>query len=152
MIFIEKIENLSPDISEQLVKSAAAGAMRHQAGPEDADLTIVLTDDAQLRTLNRDYLNVDAPTDVLSFSSDQTDPETGSRYLGDILISVDRAAAQAGEAGHAVEAEVQLLVVHGVLHLLGHDHADPDERAIMWKAQAEILSNLGLGNIEIREI
>jgi probable rRNA maturation factor len=151
MIFIEKIENLSPDISEQLVKSAAAGAMRHQAAPEGADLTVVLTDDAQLHTLNRDYLNVDAPTDVLSFPSDQTDPETGSRYLGDILISVERAAAQAAGAGHAVEAEVQLLVVHGVLHLLGHDHAAADERAIMWRAQAEILSNLGLDGIEIRE-
>ena len=151
MIFIEKIENLAADISEQLVKNAAAGALRHQSAPEDAELTIVLTDDAQLHALNRDYLNVDAPTDVLSFPSDQTDPETGSRYLGDILVSVERAAAQAAGTGHAVEAEVQLLVVHGVLHLLGHDHAAADERAGMWRAQAEILSNLGLGNIEIRE-
>jgi probable rRNA maturation factor len=152
MIFIEKIENLSPDISEQSAEGAAAEALRHQSAPEDAELTIVLTDDAQLHTLNRDYLNVDAPTDVLSFPSDQTDPETGSRYLGDILISVERAAAQAAGAEHAVEAEVQLLVVHGVLHLLGHDHAAADEKARMWKAQAEILSNLGLGNIEIREV
>jgi probable rRNA maturation factor len=151
MIFIEKIENLSPDVSEQLMENAAVQALRHQAAPEDADLTIVLTDDAQLHTLNRDYLNVDAPTDVLSFPSDQTDPETGSRYLGDILLSVERAAVQAAGAGHSVEAEAQLLVVHGVLHLLGHDHADPAEKARMWKAQAEILSSLGLGHIEIRE-
>jgi len=151
MIFIEKIENLSPDLSEQLLERAAAEALRHQSAPEDADLTIVLTDDAQLHKLNREYLGVDAPTDVLSFPSDQTDPETGSRYLGDLLLSVERAAAQAAGVGHAVEAEAQLLVVHGVLHLLGHDHAEAEEKARMWKAQAEILSILGLSNIEIRE-
>lgn len=152
MIFIEKIENLSPDIDEQLVENAALQALRHQDAPEGADLTIVLTDNAQLHDLNREYLHVDAPTDVLSFPSDQTDPETGSRYLGDILISIERAAAQAAGAGHALEAEVQLLVVHGVLHLLGHDHGDPEEKAVMWKAQSEILSGLGLGHIEIREV
>ena len=151
MIFIEEIENLAYHISDALVENAALEAMRGHFAPTDADLTIVLTDDAQLRTLNRDYLDVDAPTDVLSFPSDQTDPESGLRYLGDILVSMERAAAQSAAAGHALEAEVQLLVVHGVLHLLGHDHAEPEEKAQMWKAQAEILSRLGLGAIEIRE-
>ena len=151
MIFIEEIENLAYHISDALVENAALEAMRGHFAPTDTDLTIVLTDDAQLRTLNRDYLDVDAPTDVLSFPSDQTDPESGLRYLGDILVSMERAAAQSAAAGHALEAEVQLLVVHGVLHLLGHDHAEPEEKAQMWKAQAEILSRLGLGAIEIRE-
>ena len=151
MIFIEKIEDLSPNIAESLVEKAAAEAMRHQVAPEGADVTIVLTDDSQLHALNKEYLMVDAPTDVLSFPSDQTDPETGSRYLGDILISVERAAAQATAAGHATEAEVQLLVVHGVLHLCGHDHAELEEKSRMWQAQAEILSKLGLGNIQVRE-
>ena len=151
MIFIDKIENLSPDIAEPSVESAAVEALRHQTAPDPADLTIVLTDDAQLHELNKEYLGVDAPTDVLSFPSDQTDPETGSRYLGDILISVERAAAQASAAGHPTEAEVQLLVVHGILHLLGHDHGDPEEKARMWQAQAEILAALGLTHIEIRE-
>ena len=94
---------------------------------------------------------MDAPTYLLSFPSDQIDPETCSRYLGDILISVERAAAQAAAAGHATEAEVQLLVVHGVLHLMGHDHAEPEEKSRMWQAQSEILVKLGLGSIEIRE-
>lgn len=151
MIFIEKIENLSPDVAEPSVEIAAIEALCHQAAPDSADLTIVLTDDTQLHALNKEYLGVDAPTDVLSFPSDQIDPETGSRYLGDILISVERAAAQASAAGHVVEAEVQLLVVHGVLHLLGHDHGQVEEKARMWQAQAEILAKLGLGNIEIRE-
>ncbi len=150
MIFVEKSENLLPDIPDELVEKAASAALRHQSAPDNADLSIVLTDDAQLRGLNRDYLGVDAPTDVLSFPADQTDPETGSRYLGDILISIQRAGQQAAGAGHPLEAEVQLLVVHGILHLLGHDHAGADEKARMWQAQAEILSSLGLGKLEIR--
>lgn len=151
MIFVEKIKNLLPDISNDLVEKAAGAALRHQSAPNDAALSIILTDDAQLRGLNRDYLGVDAPTDVLSFPADQTDPETGSPYLGDILISVQRAGEQAAGAGHSAEAEVQLLVVHGVLHLLGHDHADVDEKARMWQAQAEILAQLGLAHIQVRE-
>jgi len=88
---------------------------------------------------------------VLSFPASETDPETGARYIGDIIISVPYAARSAEKAGHPVESELQLLVVHGVLHLLGHDHAEPKEKARMWKAQAEILELLGLGNIQIRE-
>jgi len=111
----------------------------------------VLTNDARLQQLNRDYLGIDAPTDVLSFPASETDPETGARYIGDILISMPRAQAQAETAGHSMESEVQLLVVHGVLHLLGHDHAEPEEKSRMWMAQAQILESLGLGNIQIRE-
>ncbi len=115
------------------------------------DLTIVLTDDAHLHKLNREYLGVDAPTDVLSFPASETDPETGVPYLGDILISIPRAAQQAQAAGHPVETEVQLLVVHGTLHLLGHDHAEAEEKARMWKAQAEVLSRLGLSHVKIQD-
>ncbi len=88
---------------------------------------------------------------MLSFPASETDPESGARYIGDILISIPRAQSQAEAAGHPLEAEVQLLVVHGVLHLLGHDHAEPEEKARMWKAQAEVLDSLGLGSIQIRE-
>ena len=122
-------------------------ALTHQSA--DGDLTVVLTDDARLQTLNRDYLGIDAPTDVLSFPASETDPETGARYLGDILISIPRADAQAKAAGHPLEAEVQLLVAHGVLHLLGYDHAKAEEKTKMWKAQAEVLERLGLTGIEI---
>ena len=151
MIFLEKIDNLDPDIPVDRVEAAALQALKHQSAPENTDLTIVLTDDNQLHELNRQWMEVDAPTDVLSFPSDELDPESGNRYLGDILISVQRAADQASGSGHTVEAEVQLLVVHGVLHLMGHDHAGVDEKARMWKAQAEILTGLGLGSLEIRE-
>ena len=119
--------------------------------PAAADITIVLTDDAQLHELNRDYLGVDAPTDVLSFPASETDPETGAQYLGDILISIPRATQQAEAAGHPVEAETQLLVVHGTLHLLGYDHAEAEEKTRMWEAQAEVMSRLGLSYIRIQE-
>ena len=132
------------------LETAAAEALRG-AGSADADLTIALTDDAHIQTLNRDYLGHDSPTDVLSFPAGERDPETGALYLGDVVISVPRASAQAGEAGHSLEAEVQLLVVHGVLHLLGHDHAEAEDKERMWAAQAEALERLGLGGINIRE-
>jgi probable rRNA maturation factor len=135
----------------RLLERAAKAALEHQSASMDSDLTVVLTDDARIQELNRDYLGIDAPTDVLSFPASETDPETGSPYLGDILISLPYAARSAAQAGHPLEAEVQLLVVHGVLHLLGHDHAKVREKAKMWKAQAEILESLGLGHIKIRD-
>jgi probable rRNA maturation factor len=136
-------------VSSELVERAALAVLTHQSA--EGDLSIVLTDDAQLRQLNRDYLGVDAPTDVLSFPSAETDPETDAVYLGDILISVPRAREQAGAAGHPLEDELQLLVVHGALHLLGHDHAEAEDKSRMWAAQAAILESIGLAGIEIRE-
>lgn len=135
----------------ELLERAAHAALTHESESLDCELSIVLTDEARLHELNLNYLGIDAPTDVLSFPASETDPETGARYIGDILISIPRAQSQADAAGHALESEVQLLVVHGVLHLLGHDHAEPEDKARMWKAQAEILESLGLGNIQIRE-
>ncbi len=151
MINIESSLDPLPVAAELIERAAGAAnaALAHQSG--EGDITIVLTDDAQLQRLNRDYLGFDAPTDVLSFPASETDPETGARYLGDILLSIPRAESQASAAGHPLESEVQLLVVHGVLHLLGHDHANAEEKSKMWKAQAEILKSLGLSEIEIRE-
>jgi probable rRNA maturation factor len=151
MIFVEKIDKLDPDIAVSIIEIAARAALKHQSVTEESDLTIVLSDDNQLRDLNMQWMGVNAPTDVLSFPSDEIDPESGCRYLGDIIISVQRASEQAKAAGHAVESELQLLVVHGILHLMGHDHAEALEKTRMWLAQAEILGGLGLGSIEIRE-
>ena len=139
------------DIPPALVERAARLTLKHQKESVDVNLSVVLTDSRKLRTLNRDYLGIDAPTDVLSFPASESDPQTGARYIGDILISVPYAARGARKAGHPLEAELQLLVVHGVLHLLGHDHAKPREKARMWKAQREILTTLGLGDIQLRE-
>jgi probable rRNA maturation factor len=147
MIHIESEISFPKDLLER----AARTTLEHEAQSLDSELSVILTDDARLHELNLKYLGVDAPTDVLSFPASETDPETGARYIGDILISVPRARTQAEAAGHSLEAEVQLLVVHGVLHLIGHDHAEAEEKARMWKAQAEILERLGLGPIQIRE-
>ena len=147
MINIESETSFPQDLLER----AARTALEHEAQSLESDLSIILTDDARLHELNLNYLGVDAPTDVLSFPASETDPETGARYIGDILISIPRAQAQADAAGHPLEAEVQLLVVHGVLHLIGHDHAEAEDKARMWKAQTEILKQLGLGQIQIRE-
>jgi probable rRNA maturation factor len=144
------IETETP-FPEDLLERAARAALEHESQSPEAELSIILTNDARLHELNLNYLGVDAPTDVLSFPSLETDPETGAQYIGDILISIPRARAQAEAAGHPLEAEVQLLAVHGVLHLLGHDHAEPEEKVRMWNAQAEVLNRLGLGNIQIRE-
>lgn len=121
----------------------AARAARPEPG-SPVELTIVLSDDRQLQELNRQYREIDAPTDVLAFPSGEIDPESQAEYLGDVLISVERARAQAEAGGHPLQAELQLLVVHGVLHLLGHDHGEPDEKERMWQAQAELLKKLGL--------
>jgi probable rRNA maturation factor len=135
---------LTLDISSSLIPD-------FEFTPAKVDMTIVLTDDAQLHELNREYLGVDAPTDVLSFPAAESDPETSTQYLGDILISIPRAKQQAEAAGHSVEAEAQLLVVHGTLHLLGHDHAKVKDKARMWKAQAEVMSGLGLSHIKVQD-
>jgi probable rRNA maturation factor len=147
MIHIESKISFPQDLLER----AARTTLEHESQSLDCDLSIILTDDARLHELNLNYLGVDAPTDVLSFPASETDPETGARYIGDILISTPRAQTQAEAAGHSLESEVQLLVVHGVLHLIGHDHAEAEEKARMWQAQAEVLKKLGLGQIQIRE-
>jgi probable rRNA maturation factor len=124
------------------LRAAARASLQHQGAPQPTGLTIRITSDEALRALNRDFLGEDHVTDVLSFPSGDLDPESSARYLGDIAIAYPRARAQAAQGRHPVWAELQLLVVHAVLHLLGHDHAEPAERARMWAAQAEILRRL----------
>lgn len=145
------IDNQQDFLESALLQRAARLTLDLESAPVDADITIVLTDDAQLHELNKEFLGVDAPTDVLSFPASESDPETGTPYLGDILISIPRATEQAQAAGHSVEAEVQLLVVHGTLHLMGHDHAEAEEKARMWAAQAEVMSRLGLSYVKIQD-
>jgi len=128
---------------ERKLKAAVQAALQHQGAPK-AELTVVLTGDARVRTLNRQYRGMDKPTDVLSFGDIDQLGESGNLYLGDVVISVPRARAQAAAAGHSLSAELQLLAVHGALHLLGHDHAQPAQRRKMWAAQDAVLSQLGL--------
>ena len=152
MIEISHSSTLNQKLDKVLLERAARAALENQSAPQDATLSILLTDDAQIQSLNREYRGFDTPTDVLSFDVHERDPETGFLYLGEIIVSVPYAAKQAHKNGHPLEAEVQLLIVHGVLHLLGHDHAEAEEKAKMWSAQTEILARLGLAEIKIQEI
>ena len=132
------------DLANSAILERAASETLYYAGAsEPVELTIAIQGDEALAGLNRQYLGIDAPTDVLSFSTNEIDPDSGARYLGDVLISFPRAQAQAEAGGHGALDELQLLVVHGVLHLLGYDHAEPSEKEAMWAAQAEILGRLG---------
>lgn len=99
-------------------------------------LTVTFVGPEKIQQLNRDFLESDSITDVLSFPSDgEIDPETGRVYLGDILICYQRALEQADRAGHAVMEEISLLFIHGLLHLLGFDHAEEEEKQEMWHLQ-----------------
>ncbi len=148
MINIMISDPFTDAVNSKKLEQAAIAALRQQKqsaqDDDQSELSIVIDDDARLQDLNNEFLSIDAPTDVLSFPAGEAevDPETGKAYLGDIIISYPRALEQANAAGHAVMDELQLLVVHGVLHLLGHDHAEPEEKARMWIAQGEILQSL----------
>ncbi|MBM3153651.1 MAG: rRNA maturation RNase YbeY [Chloroflexi bacterium] len=150
MIAILRESAAPDDLEDDLLEQAALLVLANQ-NIHAADLTLVLTGDERLQSLNRDFLGIESTTDVLSFPAAETDPETGRPYLGDVVISLPRAARQASQGGHSLTAEVQLLVVHGVLHLLGHDHAGAEEKNRMWAAQDEALERLGLKGIRIGE-
>ena len=108
-------------------------------GAEDAEVSVTLTDDAHVHVLNREYRNVDRPTDVLSFAL----AESGV-VLGDLVISLERAAAQAEEYGHSMLRELSFLTVHGMLHLLGYDHMEEEERLEMEEEQRYVMEELGI--------
>lgn len=140
------VVNLIESVDSADLERAAQHALV-SAGRPQAQVTILLTDDASIQELNRRYAGIDAPTDVLSFSAWEGDPgfvvaPEMAAYLGDIVISVPYAARQAAAAGHALDDELRLLVVHGILHLLGYDHATDAEEAVMWEKQRSILDNL----------
>ena len=152
MIEIQSNAILDEKLDEVLLARAARVALENQSASQNVSLSILMTNDAQIQSLNRKYRGFDAPTDVLSFDVHEYDPETDTLYLGEIIISVPYAAKQAQKNGHPLEAEVQLLVVHGVLHVLGHDHTKAEEKAKMWDAQNEILAHLGLAEMRIQEL
>ena len=133
------------------VKTAVITTLQQQTIAPPAAVTVVLTDDATVRQLNRDYRATDAPTDVLSFPAGDAMPGMEMLYLGDIIISVPFALQQAVNSGHQTIAELQLLAVHGTLHLLGHDHGDADEKERMWAAQTAVLTTLNLPHINPTE-
>jgi len=137
------IEFFEIPIEEEVEKIADLAAI---AALEDvkADLSIAFCDNPYIQDLNAQYRRIDHPTDVLSFSSEEINPESGNRYLGDIVISLSQARSQAEIAGNLLKSEVAMLVVHGILHLRGYDHDDSQEKKEMWEKQASILLTMGI--------
>jgi len=137
---------------DQLVAVATATLAAEE---RTGELTLVITDNATVQELNATYRGIDAPTDVLSFANQEALPDspqlalpaevaaTLDTYLGDILIAYPYAEEQAAHYGNSVAAELRLLTVHGVLHLLGYDHGTAAEEAAMWKRQEAILAAFG---------
>jgi probable rRNA maturation factor len=145
-------EQFNAQADPDLLYWAALATLIHQRLEGPCELAVVVSDDTELHELNLHYRGVDAPTDVLAFpyedEGETYETFVGApgmpRYLGDVIISFRRAEVQAADVGHTVQAELQLLVVHGVLHLLGYDDVTDEQRARMWTAQAEILQGLGV--------
>jgi probable rRNA maturation factor len=136
-----------PDRATLRKVCAAALAGEGVTGP--VILTLTLVDDDEIRAINREHRRIDHPTDVLSFPLiDGTDgfalPPGAPRELGDVVVSYPRAVAQAQEYGHSVERELAYLVVHGVLHILGHDHEVASEQAVMREREEAALAVVGL--------
>jgi probable rRNA maturation factor len=143
-------EPFGAGVSPDRLKTVAEVTLEAE-GRDTGELTLVITDDEAIRVLNRVHLGIDAPTDVLSFSGESPDfvsPPSVDKYLGDVVIAYPQAKRQSSAAGHPLEAELTLLVVHGVLHLLGYDHVRSEDKAVMWKRQGEILSQLGLAHVQ----
>lgn len=144
-------ERPSPDVLALLETAVTTTLQQQQI--TTAALTLFLTNDQCSQQLNRDYLGKDKPTDVLSFPAGEPMPgmENMADYLGDIIIAVPYAGRQAAASGHDANAELQLLAVHGTLHLLGYDHTNHEEKAAMWPVQTAVLSKLGLAHIKPTE-
>ena len=115
---------------------------------EDTELefSIIIVDNKRIHEINKEYRNIDRPTDVISFAledSEGVEPEN-YRILGDIYISIDKVKEQAAAYGHSETRELAFLTIHGFLHLLGYDHMEPEEEKIMFAKQEEILNGFGI--------
>lgn len=141
----------SPDLRARIKKAARAVlAAEEVEGP--CELSVLLTDDEGIHAINREFRDVDRPTDVLSFPMGETDPESGRYMLGDMVLNVDRAAAQGAEFGHGAEHEISYLTVHSVLHLLGYDHVDEGEMKRAMRAREKVIMKvLEPGGIETED-
>lgn len=145
---------------EDIITSVVEESLDYEDCPYESEVNVLLTDDDSIRQINKEYRNIDSPTDVLSFpminyekpsdfdrleemANDSFNPETGELLLGDIVISVDKVEEQAEKYGHSQTRELAFLAAHSMLHLCGYDHMEDGERVIMEKKQEEILSRGG---------
>ncbi len=143
---------------EELIEKVVIEALDYEECPYEAEVNVVLTDDEAIHEVNLEFRQIDRPTDVLSFpmveyseagyfddleeQDDLFHPETGELMLGDIMISVDKVKEQAANYGHSLKRELGFLVAHSMLHLMGYDHMEEEEREEMERKQREILDHL----------
>lgn len=151
----QKVQEI-PRETVKLIEKAVKSCVKSEGFPYKCEVVITLTDNDAIREINREYRNIDRPTDVLSFPvleyvngepeilPADIDPDTKTVSLGDIIISVEKAQEQAESFGHSPEREFAFLAVHGMLHLLGYDHETEEEEKIMFAKQEDILNGLGL--------
>ena len=137
-----------------LVRRACIAALREEKFEGSAEVSVTFVDDEEIREMNRRFRNIDSATDVLSFPLGENgeydvNPATGAKLLGDVVISLERAKTQAEEFGHSLEREVCYLTVHSMLHLLGYDHMQPQEKAEMRLKEETVMTRIGLERIYI---
>lgn len=139
-----------PTGTRLLIRKACNATLKNEGFEDSAEVDVTLVNDEMIQQINKEHRNIDASTDVLSFPLGEngvydTDPENGAKMLGDIVISVEHAIAQADLYGHGLEREIAYLTVHSMLHLLGYDHVNGGlERTIMREKEENILDALGL--------
>jgi probable rRNA maturation factor len=146
MMGIEVANESGLDVCEDELVSVARFVITHLNVNPDAELSMVLLDSSTMADLHMRWMDLPGPTDVMSFPMDELEPggrpdapEPGPAMLGDIVLCPEFAAEQAAAAGHSLGHELALLTVHGVLHLLGYDHAEPDEEKEMFALQRQLL-------------
>ena len=160
-LYFEEEGDLSlPLKCREIAKKVVETALDVLNCPYEAQVSLLLTMNAQIQEMNREFRGMDKPTDVLSFPmieytepgefdfleerDDCFDPETGELSLGDIVISKEKVISQAKEYGHSILREYAFLIVHSILHLTGYDHIEEDERRIMEAKQDEIMEVLNI--------
>ena len=135
---IELSNESGVEVGEADLISVAEFAMVKMGLHPDCDLAISIVDEARMSELHEEWMDLKGPTDVLSFPMDELIPDSPDPgIVGDIVLCPQFAEAQ---AKNGLEAELQLLTIHGILHCLGYDHADPDEEKIMFELQESILA------------
>jgi len=151
----QDLMEISEDM-ETLANKIVKAVLDYEDWDDNFEISISFVDNQEMQDLNKEYRNIDAPTDVLSFSmlefeeddegfeSDLNDYIEEELPLGDIVISVERAIEQAGEYGHSKDREIAFLLVHGMLHLLGYDHEEKADERVMFQKQDTILGILNI--------
>ena len=146
-IYFEEEHVVTREILDTMMKAAEICIDAENIDVDRSEISVTFVDMEEIHQLNLDYRGVDSPTDVLSFPQfdDLNDlPEDGEIALGDVVICKQKAEEQAEEFGHSFEREIMYLFVHSVLHLLGYDHMDEDEKKIMRRREEEVMTELGI--------